>query len=106
MERFMWSFDGRKFSEVVEPIRFARDERVRVTLVNDTMMQHPIHLHGHFFEVVNGHPGRPTIFEHRDPRDELRRPMTLRSEERRGGKEGVSTVRTRWSPYHKKKKKK
>jgi FtsP/CotA-like multicopper oxidase with cupredoxin domain len=58
MERFMWSFDGRKFSELVEPIRFARDERVRVTLVNDTMMQHPIHLHGHFFEVVNGHPGR------------------------------------------------
>jgi FtsP/CotA-like multicopper oxidase with cupredoxin domain len=57
MERFMWSFDGRKFSEVVEPIRFARDERVRVTLVNDTMMQHPIHLHGHFFEVVNGHSG-------------------------------------------------
>ncbi|HEX6999625.1 MAG TPA: copper resistance system multicopper oxidase [Gammaproteobacteria bacterium] len=58
MERFMWSFDGRKFSEVVEPIRLARDERVRVTLVNDTMMQHPIHLHGHFFEVVNGRPGR------------------------------------------------
>src|SRR3546814_801383 len=58
MERFMWSFDGRKFSSIVEPIRFARDERVRVTLVNDTMMQHPIHLHGHFFEVVNGHPGR------------------------------------------------
>ncbi len=57
MERFMWSFDGQKFSEVVEPIRFARNERVRVTLVNDTMMQHPIHLHGHFFEVVNGHPG-------------------------------------------------
>src|SRR3546814_19530327 len=57
MERFMWSFDGRRFSEVVEPIRFARNERVRVTLVNDTMMQHPIHLHGHFFEVVNGHPG-------------------------------------------------
>lgn len=57
MERFMWSFDGRKFSEIIEPIRFARDERVRVTLVNDTMMQHPIHLHGHFFEVVNGHHG-------------------------------------------------
>ena len=57
MERFMWSFDGRKFSEIVEPIRFARNERVRVTLVNDTMMQHPIHLHGHFFEVVNGHAG-------------------------------------------------
>lgn len=65
MERFMWSFDGRKFSEVVEPIRFSRDERVRVTLVNDTMMQHPIHLHGHFFEVVTGntghHPMKHTI---------------------------------------------
>jgi CopA family copper-resistance protein len=58
MERYMWSFDGRRFAEQVEPIRFARDERVRVKLVNDTMMTHPIHLHGHFFELVNGHPGR------------------------------------------------
>ena len=56
MERFMWGFDGRKFSEIVEPIAFSRDERVRVTLVNDTMMAHPIHLHGHFFELVNGAP--------------------------------------------------
>lgn len=56
MERFMWGFDGRKFSEIVEPIRFERDERVRVTLVNDTMMAHPIHLHGHFFQLVNGAP--------------------------------------------------
>ena len=60
MERYMWGFDGRRFSEIVEPIRFERDERVRVTLVNDTMMQHPIHLHGHFFELVNGHgPNQP-----------------------------------------------
>ncbi len=58
MERYMWSFDGRRFAEQVEPIRFARDERVRVKLVNDTMMTHPIHLHGHFFELVNGHDGR------------------------------------------------
>jgi CopA family copper-resistance protein len=58
MERYMWSFDGQRFSEQVEPFRFARDERVRVKLVNDTMMAHPIHLHGHFFEVVNGHAGR------------------------------------------------
>ena len=63
MERFMWSFDGERFSENPEPIRFARDERVRVTLVNDTMMQHPIHLHGHFFEVVNGHPGHHPLLE-------------------------------------------
>lgn len=55
MERYMWSFDGRKFSAVTDdPIRFGHDERVRVTLVNDTMMAHPIHLHGHFFELVNG----------------------------------------------------
>lgn len=61
MERFMWGFDGRRFSELVEPIRFARNERVRVTLVNDTMMSHPIHLHGHFFELVNGHPGHQPL---------------------------------------------
>jgi CopA family copper-resistance protein len=55
MERYMWSFDGRKFSAVGDdPIRFAHDERVRVKLVNDTMMAHPIHLHGMFFELVNG----------------------------------------------------
>ena len=57
MERFMWSFDGRRFSENPEPIRFARDERVRIRLINDTMMAHPIHIHGHFFELVNGHRG-------------------------------------------------
>ncbi|MDT0576451.1 copper resistance system multicopper oxidase [Croceicoccus sp. F390] len=57
MERYMWSFDGEKFSAVSdEPIRFAYNERVRVKLVNNTMMAHPIHLHGHFFELVNGAP--------------------------------------------------
>ncbi|MNQ74598.1 Copper resistance protein A precursor [compost metagenome] len=61
MERFMWGFDGRKFSELVEPIRFELNERVRVTLVNDTMMAHPIHLHGHFFELVNGHDGHQPL---------------------------------------------
>ncbi|WP_417591656.1 copper resistance system multicopper oxidase [Parasphingorhabdus sp.] len=55
MERYMWSFDGRKMSAVGDdPIRFAYNERVRVKLVNDTMMAHPIHLHGMFFELVNG----------------------------------------------------
>jgi len=57
MERYMWSFDGKKFSAVTDdPIRFAFNERVRIKLVNDTMMAHPIHLHGHFFELVNGAP--------------------------------------------------
>jgi CopA family copper-resistance protein len=55
MERYMWAFDGEKLNEVKEPIAFLQDERVRVTLVNDTMMGHPIHLHGHFFELVTGH---------------------------------------------------
>jgi CopA family copper-resistance protein len=54
MERYMWSFDGVKLSENPEPLAFRYKERVRVTLVNDTMMPHPIHLHGHFFELVNG----------------------------------------------------
>jgi len=55
MERFMWAFDGVKLNEVKAPLAFLQDERVRVTLVNDTMMGHPIHLHGHFFELVTGH---------------------------------------------------
>jgi CopA family copper-resistance protein len=55
MERYMWAFDGVKLNEVKAPIPFRAGERVRVTLVNDTMMAHPIHLHGHFFELVTGH---------------------------------------------------
>ena len=55
MERYMWAFDGVKLNEVKKPIPFRQDERVRITLVNDTMMGHPIHLHGHFFELVTGH---------------------------------------------------
>ncbi|MEA1070974.1 copper resistance system multicopper oxidase [Sphingomonas sp. LY160] len=55
MERYMWSFDGVKMSEPADPIPFRLNERVRVNLINDTMMPHPIHLHGHFFELVTGH---------------------------------------------------
>lgn len=54
MHRYMWSFDGVKFSEVTEPIKFYEGERLRLTMVNDTMMPHPIHLHGMFFDLVNG----------------------------------------------------
>jgi len=57
MERFMWGFDGRKFSDRPPPYAFRTGERVRVTLVNDTMMAHPIHLHGHFFELTFGPAG-------------------------------------------------
>lgn len=45
MEKFAWSFDGVKFSDA-EPLRLRYGERIRIVLVNDTMMTHPIHLHG------------------------------------------------------------
>jgi len=65
MERYMWSFDGKKFTAVSDdPIRFAYNERVRVKLVNDTMMAHPIHLHGHFFELVTGGPAGHQPLKH------------------------------------------
>ena len=54
MERYMWSFDGVRFSEVKKPIVFHEGERVRLTMINNTMMPHPIHLHGMFFDLVNG----------------------------------------------------
>ena len=70
MRRFIWGFDGKKFSEA-EPIRLSFGERVRFVLINDTMMSHPIHLHGMWSEVedvqgrflvrkhtVNVHPGK------------------------------------------------
>ena len=52
MERFAWSFDGIKFSEA-EPLRLTYGERLRIVLVNDTMMTHPIHLHGMWSDIEN-----------------------------------------------------
>jgi CopA family copper-resistance protein len=54
MERFIWGFNGMKFSSA-EPIELKLGERVRFILVNDTMMEHPIHLHGLWSELENGH---------------------------------------------------
>lgn len=54
MNRYMWSFDGKKYSESREPVRLRYGERVRLTFVNDTMMEHPIHLHGMWMYVENG----------------------------------------------------
>jgi FtsP/CotA-like multicopper oxidase with cupredoxin domain len=53
MERFIWGFGGKKFSDA-DPIRLKLGERVRIILVNDTMMDHPIHLHGLWSELENG----------------------------------------------------
>ena len=53
MQRYIWGFDGKSFSEA-EPILLKRNERVRFTLINDTMMEHPMHLHGLWSELDNG----------------------------------------------------
>ena len=53
MERFIWGFDGYKVSQA-EPIQLKLGERVRFILINDTMMEHPIHLHGLWSELENG----------------------------------------------------
>ena len=54
MERFIWSFEGKKFSQEPDPIHFRYGERLRWTFVNDTMMEHTFHLHGMFMELENG----------------------------------------------------
>jgi FtsP/CotA-like multicopper oxidase with cupredoxin domain len=54
MERFIWGFNGQKFSSA-EPLELKLGERVRIVLINDTMMEHPIHLHGLWSELENGH---------------------------------------------------
>lgn len=60
MERYVWTLDGRKFGDA-EPIRVGFGERVRLTFVNETMMAHPMHLHGMFFEVENGSADRKPL---------------------------------------------
>ncbi len=54
MDRYMWSFDGKTYSEARDPIRFRYRERLRLTFVNDTMMEHPLHLHGMWMYLENG----------------------------------------------------
>lgn len=54
MEKFSWSFNGIKFSDA-EPLRLKYGERLRITLVNDTMMTHPIHLHGMWSDLEDEH---------------------------------------------------
>lgn len=54
MEKFAWSFNGQKFADV-EPLRLNYGERMRIVLVNDTMMGHPIHLHGMWSDLEDEH---------------------------------------------------
>lgn len=62
MEKFAWSFDGIKFSDA-QPLRLVYGERLRITLVNDTMMTHPIHLHGLWSDLEDEH-GRFQVRKH------------------------------------------
>ena len=62
MEKFAWSFDGQKFADA-EPLRLRYGERMRITLVNDTMMSHPIHLHGMWSDLEDEH-GRFQLRKH------------------------------------------
>jgi CopA family copper-resistance protein len=62
MERYIWGFNGKKFSEA-EPIELKLGERVRIVLINDTMMDHPIHLHGLWSELESGH-GESNPYKH------------------------------------------
>ena len=55
MSRYMWSMNGVKFSDA-DPLQLKYGERVRITLVNDTMMSHPMHLHGMWSELETGDP--------------------------------------------------
>jgi CopA family copper-resistance protein len=57
MHRWIWGFNGKKFSEA-GPIAVKLGERIRFVLINDTMMEHPIHLHGYLFEVENNQGNR------------------------------------------------
>lgn len=60
MERWVWGFDGKRFSEA-PPVRVTLGEKVRFVLVNDTMMEHPIHLHGFLFAIENGQGDRQPL---------------------------------------------
>jgi CopA family copper-resistance protein len=60
MERWTWGFDGMKFSEA-PPVPVRLGETVRFVLINDTMMEHPIHLHGFLFTVENGQGDRQPL---------------------------------------------
>jgi FtsP/CotA-like multicopper oxidase with cupredoxin domain len=56
MERYVWTLNGAK-TEYAAPIELKHGERVKITFVNESMMAHPMHLHGMFVQLVNGQPG-------------------------------------------------
>lgn len=63
MERFIWTINGKKFADA-EPIRLRYGERVRLKFTNETMMAHPMHLHGMFVQLENGQPAEKLPNKH------------------------------------------
>jgi FtsP/CotA-like multicopper oxidase with cupredoxin domain len=63
MERYVWTINDKKFSEA-EPIRLKYGERVRLSFTNETMMPHPMHLHGMFVQLENGQPAEKLPNKH------------------------------------------
>ncbi len=63
MERYIWTLNGKKFMDA-EPIRLKYGERVRLTFTNETMMAHPMHLHGMFVQLENGQPAEKLPNKH------------------------------------------
>jgi len=55
MERYIWTMNGKKYTDA-KPINLKYGERVRLKFINETMMAHPMHLHGMFFQLENGQP--------------------------------------------------
>lgn len=64
MERYIWTINGKKYSEQPEPIRLKYGERVRLNFINETMMAHPMHLHGMFVQLENGQPAEKLPNKH------------------------------------------
>lgn len=63
MERYIWTLNGKKYTEA-EPVQLTYGERARLTFVNDTMMAHPMHLHGMFVQLENGQPAEKLPNKH------------------------------------------
>jgi FtsP/CotA-like multicopper oxidase with cupredoxin domain len=63
MERFIWTINGKKFNDA-EPLRLRYGERVRLKFTNETMMAHPMHLHGMFVQLENGQPAEKLPNKH------------------------------------------
>ena len=63
MERYIWTINGKKFSDA-EPMRLKYGERVRLQFTNETMMAHPMHLHGMFVQLENGQPAEKMPNKH------------------------------------------